>query len=199
MTDSKREWMDDRASDRDRGADVAIPRSPSTFHPGLDYSCVSLPLWPLILATGAAAFWTHRRSLRLPGLCSKCHYDLRGIPPSNGQISCPECGNSVTPRQYHPPLSRTPCARNTANILPRILVAVLVLMLAAEATSFFRWIGCGWSAHGWRSRTGAYSRAGGTPASARAPGSGGTPSKTWMSRCPTVMRVATRRFMEAAT
>ena len=57
------------------------------------YNLISLPLWPLIALNAAAFLWL-RRSLRLPGHCPRCRYNLRDLPPSNGQISCPECGNS---------------------------------------------------------------------------------------------------------
>lgn len=54
---------------------------------------IRAPLWPLILLNAAALVWSYRRSRHLPNHCPKCHYNLRGLPPSpNGQISCPECG-----------------------------------------------------------------------------------------------------------
>lgn len=70
----------------------------------------TVPLWPLLLATGAAALWTHRRSRRLPGHCPKCRYDLRATPPSaQGALTCPECGHtSPTPPAANNPLHEGP-------------------------------------------------------------------------------------------
>ena len=58
---------------------------------------LNIPLWcPLLLSASATAFlW--RRSRHLPGHCPQCRYNLQALPPSsNGKVSCPECGNSVT-------------------------------------------------------------------------------------------------------
>ena len=51
---------------------------------------VFLPLWLVVPASsGLAVYFRHRakRSIRLPGLCPSCGYDLRATPDR-----CPECG-----------------------------------------------------------------------------------------------------------
>lgn len=52
-----------------------------------------IPLWPLAVVPGAAAFLLWRGELparrRRLGQCVKCGYDRRGIDPA---AACPECG-----------------------------------------------------------------------------------------------------------
>jgi hypothetical protein len=59
----------------------------------LDWNCISLPLWPFILAAAGAMIWTRRRSLPRH---------------SNGQVSSPECRNSSTPTREHNAALGTP-------------------------------------------------------------------------------------------
>lgn len=53
-----------------------------------------LPLWPLAFVTGAVAAWLTARLLSRPKpwQCTKCRYDLRGQPGTEGVVKCPECG-----------------------------------------------------------------------------------------------------------
>jgi hypothetical protein len=52
-----------------------------------------MPLWPLILATVAAALWANRRSLGLPGHCpSATTTSAPHRAPAEGALICPECG-----------------------------------------------------------------------------------------------------------
>lgn len=47
-----------------------------------------LPLWCLLAAVALPLALTGRRYRRIPGLCHRCRYDLRG----NVSGVCPECG-----------------------------------------------------------------------------------------------------------
>jgi len=52
---------------------------------------IYVPLWVVIVASGAMAlaFWRRSRLQRAPGRCSRCGYDLRATPER-----CPECGTA---------------------------------------------------------------------------------------------------------
>jgi hypothetical protein len=62
---------------------------------------VFLPLWMLLILTGASAaalrFWTHR--MTPPGHCRRCGYDLAGL---SERAACPECGASRSRRARRP-------------------------------------------------------------------------------------------------
>ena len=50
----------------------------------------NLPMWiPTLLTLGAAIFLRTLTRPRRSGTCSRCDYDLSGLPPS---AACPECG-----------------------------------------------------------------------------------------------------------
>jgi hypothetical protein len=60
-----------------------------------------IPLWPLLLLSSAAVPWlSHRSRMRTrPGHCTRCGYNLSGLPtPTDPSIAprCPECGNNLT-------------------------------------------------------------------------------------------------------
>jgi hypothetical protein len=66
------------------------PRVRFDQYRGIASMTIDVPLWMLVLVSGAPAFVMHRLRLadrRRAGLCRTCGYDLRATPDR-----CPECG-----------------------------------------------------------------------------------------------------------
>jgi len=65
-----------------------------------------IPLWSVLMASGASSFLLLRASRRLahrPDQCQACGYDRRGIRPT---ALCPECGRN--PASIRAPVTRVP-------------------------------------------------------------------------------------------
>jgi len=62
--------------------------------PGDYYAGVTIPYWTLVVIGLPACYLSLPRRIR-PGQCSKCGYDLKGVPEVEGNTKCPECGETI--------------------------------------------------------------------------------------------------------
>jgi hypothetical protein len=82
---------------------------------------LAILMFPLMLATGIVGLIRLRRARAVVmelsnGICLSCGYDLRGLPPRDGDamlVRCPECGTAQFPTNNEPKSRAIRSARST--------------------------------------------------------------------------------------